>query len=245
MDLLQFFNLEAMDVYAVLPVSDCSAPEGFHPRNLLPAAKTLIVFGKAVPSDVYSLGSREKTKKLHEVITLLEKTAARLSQRYNSEGFTSVPVPSFFPVRVHKRRIMGFLSLKHCAQEAGLGVIGGNTLLISPEYGNRLALGAVVTEKELEPVLLSIGGTHCFECGKCIKACPVGALTENGVDVLRCENVSHAVPRSLRPFFCWMFGKNAMSPLLQRSVNRIAWDTEMLCSRCLTACPHFKESGKG
>jgi epoxyqueuosine reductase QueG len=41
------------------------------------------------------------------------------------------------------------LSLRHVAAEAGLGEVGLSTNFISPEYGPRLYLGAVLTTAAL------------------------------------------------------------------------------------------------
>ena len=56
---------------------------------------------------------------------------------------------------------------------AGLGVRGKNNLLISKEYGTRCAIGEIITTRKFAKSKKSVGG--CFDCGKCIKACPNGA----------------------------------------------------------------------
>lgn len=45
----------------------------------------------------------------------------------------------------------GDLSHKHAAVVAGLGVLGKNTLLITPQFGNRVNLVSIVTDLEIEP----------------------------------------------------------------------------------------------
>lgn len=64
------------------------------------------------------------------------------------------------------------------AQDAGLGEIGRNGLLITREYGPRVRLGVVTTDV---PLLcdgkLDLGITQfCDECGKCAKTCPAKAI---------------------------------------------------------------------
>ncbi len=65
---------------------------------------------------------------------------------------------------------------KAWAQQAGLGWIGKNKLLISRDYGSWLFLGEVVTTLELEAD--TPGEDHCGTCTDCIEACPTGALNE-------------------------------------------------------------------
>jgi epoxyqueuosine reductase QueG len=67
------------------------------------------------------------------------------------------------------------VSAKHSAVLAGLGLIGRNTLLITPEYGNMVWLGVVLTEAILEadPVRT---GDPCRGCGLCVENCPARAL---------------------------------------------------------------------
>lgn len=233
-------HAERADICATLPVAGCSAPEGYHPRNLLPSAKTVIIFGLEIPAENFSLSSREKTRRLHRVIERLEETASLLAESLRDEGYRSIAVPSFFPVRVRNGRIRGYLSLKHLAAEAGMGSIGQNTLLITPQFGNRAALGAVVTEKELHVEGSVVPPPQCLRCNRCIRACPTGALTEEGVDVLRCRNVTHAIPALMRPLFAVLFRSGTGAFLAEWLINRIAWNTEMVCSRCLTACPYFE-----
>ena len=65
-----------------------------------------------------------------------------------------------------------------CGQAAGLGVIGDNGLLIHPQYGSYIFLGEIVTDLQLTPS--TPVGKDCLHCAACRKACPQGALQENG-----------------------------------------------------------------
>ncbi len=66
--------------------------------------------------------------------------------------------------------------LKDSAHLAGLGVIGKNNLLVTPEFGTRVRLRGMFIEAELEPTTLS-GFDPCNGCDMpCHKACPRDAF---------------------------------------------------------------------
>lgn len=67
------------------------------------------------------------------------------------------------------------ISDKRWAAAAGLGWIGRNSLLISPQYGSFCNIGEIVTEFEVdrydEPL-----ANHCGNCRLCLQSCPNHAL---------------------------------------------------------------------
>jgi len=79
---------------------------------------------------------------------------------------------------------------KAWAVRAGLGFIGKNTLLISPEHGSQMALGVVVADTEVRSQMSDVGfqtsdfrlpaadffRSPCGPCTACIDACPTKAL---------------------------------------------------------------------
>jgi epoxyqueuosine reductase QueG len=74
------------------------------------------------------------------------------------------------------------LSYRHMAVEAGLGEIGVNNLLLTPEYGPRVRFVALVTDAPLEPGSpLERRLCRPDRCGAaCVRSCPAGALSEDG-----------------------------------------------------------------
>ncbi len=66
------------------------------------------------------------------------------------------------------------------AKAAGLGDIGRHGLLVTPEYGSRIRLGAVTTDMPLlisEPSPLKVR-KFCEECGRCALLCPSKAISK-------------------------------------------------------------------
>ncbi len=107
------------------------------------------------------------------------------------------------------------------AQQAGLGWIGKNAMLIHPKHGSWLLLSEMLLDLAL-PVSSAPVTDHCGSCTRCIEACPTSALKPGRLlDSNLCiayhtiENKG-AVPIDLRAQFGnWVFG----------------------CDICQTVCP--------
>jgi len=106
------------------------------------------------------------------VSPLLDTIALRLSQEIERAGFNSLPVPTS-QFRSPGERIALF-SHKLAAHLAGLGWIGKNCLLITPEYGPRIRLATVLTDCRLASGLPMEG--RCGSCQVCVDVCPVSAI---------------------------------------------------------------------
>ena len=77
--------------------------------------------------------------------------------------------------------------LKDSAHLAGLGVIGKNNLLVTPEFGTRVRLRAIFMEAELTPTG-PIDFDPCNGCDRpCHKACPRGAFRSGAFERSFCK----------------------------------------------------------
>lgn len=103
---------------------------------------------------------------------------------------------------------------------AGLGVLGKNRLLINKSYGSWIFISEIVTTLSLpvkEPDEL-----QCMNCGKCIAACPTGALGNEGFDKELC--LSDITQR-----------KGSLTEVQERLIKSTgcAWG----CDICQSVCP--------
>jgi len=64
---------------------------------------------------------------------------------------------------------------KLSAFEAGLGVYGHSGLILHPELGNRMSIGTILTDAELEPDARLKDFEPCTGCDLCMKKCPARA----------------------------------------------------------------------
>ncbi|NRS50578.1 tRNA epoxyqueuosine(34) reductase QueG [Brevibacillus sp. HB2.2] len=79
----------------------------------------------------------------------------------------------------------GALSDRAVAERAGIGFVGKNCAIITPEFGSWVYLGELVTNLPLpsdQPI-----EEGCGDCNICVDACPTGALIQGGqLDAQRC-----------------------------------------------------------
>lgn len=99
------------------------------------------------------------------------------------------------------------------AQQAGMGFIGKNTMLIHPRRGSYFFIGEIVTSLEFDDYDEPHRENMCGTCTRCLNACPTDAFPEPFVlDSRRCisyhtiENKGW-IDRDLRSQFGnWIFG---------------------------------------
>lgn len=167
------------------------APEGFHPLDVYPDCKSLISMCMRFPHGFLDAENLIcYTQGAYKMYEKVDHLAMNVLAFCEENGALGVVVPSDVPYLYwdeKKKRGMGIISHKHAAVRAGLGIMGKNTLLITPEYGNMVYLTSVLIDTELEPDSM-ITDFGCIPgCQKCIKSCPVGAIHDGTVEQLRCR----------------------------------------------------------
>ena len=113
---------------------------------------------------------------------------------------------------------------RYWAVKAGLGFIGRNRTLIIPGQGSYCFLGVLAIDAEVE-ITEHIEPQHvklCEGCNRCLKACPTGALTTEGIDCRRCLSYLTIEHRGTLP-----------SEIIGKLGKRIYG-----CDTCQQVCPH-------
>ena len=144
-------------------------------ERLCPQPQTVLV--AAFP---YYAGERDGNLSLyargpdyHQMVTTRLNTVCDfLRERYKNAAFLAAADNSPLPER-------------QAAWRCGMGLRGKNGLVILPPYGSYVFLGTILTDAALD-LPKSQPSPGCMGCGKCLAACPGGALGEGGVDLSRC-----------------------------------------------------------
>jgi len=110
---------------------------------------------KKIPDQlVYGNLATAYTNSVQALPRRLDAVACALAVFVDKKGGRAMPIPADDPYTYWNetnRRGMGDVSHKHAAQAAGLGILGENSLLITPQYGNRVDLVSMTTDLDLEP----------------------------------------------------------------------------------------------
>lgn len=110
------------------------------------------------------------------------------------------------------------------AIQAGLAFPGKNGMAINDKYGSYFFIGYIACNEEFE--LSSPDTRTCMDCGKCINACPGGALGEE--------------------FNC----NRCLSAITQKKGELSDWERELVkknkmvfgCDVCQRVCPHNEDA---
>ena len=102
--------------------------------------------------------------------------AYKLVKKLHHLGFQGLPLPAG-GAPFDKRFVESAFPYKHAAEEAGLGVLGWHSMLITPEYGARVRLTCIISDAPLPQSTSVATELPCIKCGSaCIKICPVSAI---------------------------------------------------------------------
>lgn len=225
------------------------------PARITPDSKSVIVLAKAFLRGTSRLQGRNDRHKQYSAelqLTELEEISLRLVYFLEDHGYPSITTPPMHNDALLYRsdgRTHGPLSLPHAAVEAGLGTLGLNLMLLTPEYGPRVMLGAILTSAELEPdprmeTALCLGE----ECGRCLLTCPGDAVLHWGLDASKCA--PHASPYGFE-FLLNHLESIVISPQRERKLELLRsgqtfniWQSILRgvgvytgCTRCVDVCP--------
>lgn len=244
-------------------VLDAHPPDARHPQTPSLVSprdnKSVVVLAKRHLTGTGRLKDwNERHKQYAAELTLSQLEEASLKLVYFLEDEAGYPALIIPPVHTDAARnfgaymeggTYGALSLVHAAVEAGLGTLGLNLMLLTPEYGPRVILTAVLTSAELEPDRrltqpLCLGEA----CGRCLLACPGDAVQQWGLEKKACA--PYASPHGFAHIVSHV-GNVLRTESVEQKVELLRsgdsfniWQTMLRgvgaytgCTRCVDVCP--------
>jgi epoxyqueuosine reductase QueG len=182
-------------------------------------------------------------------LTKMEDLTYELGRFLEDHGFPSLIVPSAYSRAHQVETAAKTLSLPHLAVEAGLGTLGLGLQLLTPEFGPRVILGAVVTQAPLAPDGRPESALCRGEvCGRCLLACPGTAIDHFAHDLARCAPYAapygyHFVERHVESILALPDPARRMERVQSMDTFMI-WQSMLRgvgvytgCTRCYDVCP--------
>ncbi len=180
---------------------------GHTPEDILPGAKSVIVFLKRIPDGIFQTAFRAVEDGNADARSIYNAFGRELTPNLNlffmgfnlaqyierTYGCTSVPIPAgeMQNVTPVNTPLPAFVGAKHnawvlhparAAVAAGLGEIAWNNAFVTAEFGPRQGIGLVVTTLELDCDAPYSGPKLCdpANCGICARVCPTHAIPAPG-----------------------------------------------------------------
>lgn len=159
-------------------------------------ADRVIVFAKRLNMGATRLTRWDERHKYYNdelTLTMLEEAALELVLWLEDQGYPALMIPPTHsdPWAYQgdpKAHLHTILSLPHAAVEAGLGTLGLNQQLLTPEFGPRVMLGAVLTSAPVEAdTKQEVGLCHGPACGRCLSSCPGDVIKHWDRDWAACD----------------------------------------------------------
>ena len=219
------------------------------PERISPHVKSVIVIAQRIPAGAFRCKSNVPVQYLDMlVLRRMDKIAYRLAEHLERQGFPSFVTAAQETDWSYKRASYARLSTRHLGVEAGLGMLGLEVNLLTPEFGPRVYLTGILTELALEPdrpmtEQVCIGES----CSRCLHACPTDAVRHFGIDKRACARAAQEFGFStiLQFFERFMSARRESKPALFRSRDVFGFWQGLLrvvgsfgdCPRCLAVCP--------
>jgi len=178
-ELLQF--VKGFGVYD-MRVADASkgfknAISGCHPKDVMENSNSVVVFATYVGLDYYrSLKIENKTVGDDRIMNILcDWVQFKAAEFLLERGYRALLPTGYF----NREKLIPRFSFKLAAYEAGIGVYGRCGIIVTPKYGPRVNLRAVLTDANLEPDGSLTDFNPCLKCRLCVELCPPKAIRED------------------------------------------------------------------
>ena len=171
-DIIGFASVERWNEADEVPVD-------FRPQALWEPARTVMVLGVGIPLPIVETTPSILHKETYDTANrVLDAMAYNLVRFLNRLGHAAYffSRDGFGSLRLLKDRPPAAFGHIMAAKYAGLGTVGLNNCLLTPEFGPRVRFVSVFTSAIMEPDPM-IEKDLCIKCEACAKCCPVDAIT--------------------------------------------------------------------
>jgi epoxyqueuosine reductase QueG len=158
------------------------------PDRISPYVKSVIVLVQRIPAGAFRARINEPVQYMDMlVLRKMDKVAWRLAHEMEAIGYPTFVTAAQETDWDYKRASYGRLSTRHLGVEAGLGTLGLEVNILTPEFGPRIYLTGILTELELDPDE-RITEQVCIgeSCSRCLHSCPADAVQHFGIDKRAC-----------------------------------------------------------
>ena len=224
------------------------------PDRISPYVKSAIVIVQRIPAGAFRCKSNIPVQYMDMlVLRKMDKIAYTLAQELEAAGRPAFVVPGQETEWSYKRASYGRLSTRHLGVEAGLGTLGLEVNILTPEFGPRIYLTGILTELELDadrPMTEQV----CIgeSCSRCLHSCPGDAVLHFGIDKRACaEHAQEFGFGQIMKFLDRVFDAEAAGASTQELIAMTRtrdlfgfWQGLLRvvgsfgdCPRCLAVCP--------
>ena len=172
--------------------------ERVNPFSIFPEGKTVILIGKRIcrgslrgVEEGTNFGDYALYGKNWLEDEFLALSAYNLTNFIEENGFEAVPVfpnpcdmePSGVSVAPGRPAPNVYPDFDYASVACGLCTISYNRIVFSKQFGSRQRFHMIITDAELESTPL-IEENVCDGCGKCVSACPLGAISAEETEII-------------------------------------------------------------
>jgi epoxyqueuosine reductase QueG len=166
-------------------------PDPLHPQTperISPLVKSVVVIVQRIPVGAFRCKTNVPVQYIDMlVLRRMDKIAYKVAEKLERAGYPSFVTAAQETDWSYKRASYGRLSTRHLGVEAGVGTLGLEVNILTPEFGPRVYLTGLLTELELEPDAPMTEQVCIGEsCSRCLYSCPSDAVRHFGIDKRNC-----------------------------------------------------------
>jgi epoxyqueuosine reductase len=175
-----------VDYVGIAPVERLAgAPEGYRPTDFLPGARTVVVMAVRLGMGAIQAIFRAHEDGLRHALCIYGTHGHMFTPNIHL-NFAGYRAARFLERRGHISAALPSgpggggapFSHRHAMVAAGIGELGRNHVVLTPDWGPRIRAVSVMTRADLEPDPLYSGPKICdmSKCNICVEMCPSHAI---------------------------------------------------------------------